>query len=61
MALFITKNTIKGYTVIFFTIVLETIVDSATKTIFSYISTVLNNIVILIISKALYNIITIVK
>jgi len=61
MALLIVRNIVKDYTVILFTIVVGAVAGGAIETILDYISTVLSNIVILIISKVLYNIIVTVK
>jgi len=61
MALLIAKDIVEVCTVILLIIVLGTIVDSTTKAILSCISAVLSNIIILIVSKVLYNIITIIK
>jgi len=55
------KDIIEGYAIIFFIIVLGTIAGGIIKAIFGYISIVLSNIVILITSKVLYNIIIIIK
>jgi len=61
MALLIVRDIIKGYVVIIFTIVLGTVVDGTTEAILGYISTILNSIVILIVSKVLCNVIVTVK
>jgi len=61
MALFMARDIVEGYAVIFLTIVLGTVVDGVTKAIPGYTSIILSSIIILIISKILYNIITIVK
>jgi len=59
--LFIVKDVVEGYTVILLIIVLGTIASNAIETILSYTFTVFSSIVILIVPKALYNIIAIVK
>jgi len=61
MALFIVRNIVKGYVVIFLIIVLGTIVNSAIEAIPGYTFIVFSSIVILIVPKVLYNIIAIVK
>jgi len=55
------RDTVESCAVILFIIVLGTIVDDAIETTPSYTSTVFSNIVILIVSKALCNVIVIVK
>jgi len=59
--LFIARNVVEGYVIILFTIVLGTIVDGAIKAIPGYTFTILSSMIILIVPKVLYNIITIVK
>jgi len=61
MILFITKNIVKDYIIILFIIVLRIVTNSTIEAILSYTFTILNNIVILIVSKVLYNIIAIIK
>jgi len=61
IVLLIAKDTIENYAIILFTIVLGTIAGGIIKAILSYTFTVFNSIIILIISKILYNIITIIK
>jgi len=61
MVLFMAKDVVKGYVVILLTTVLGTMAGGVIEAIPSYTSIVLSSIVILIASKVLYNIITIVK
>jgi len=61
MALFIARDIVEGYVVIFLTIVLGTVAGSATEAIPGYTFTILSSMIKLIISKVLYNIITTVK
>jgi len=61
MALFIVKDIVESYIVIFLTTILGTIVSSTTEAIPGYTSIILSNIVILIVPKVLYNIIVTVK
>jgi len=61
MALLMARNTIEGYAIILFTIVLGTVADNITKATPGYTFTILSNIVILITPKVLYNIIATVK
>jgi len=61
MVLFIIRNIVESCTVILLTIVLGAVVDNTTEATPDYTSTVLSNIVILIVSKVLYNIITTIK
>ena len=57
----IARNTIKSYAVILLIIVLGAMADGITKAIPGYTFTVLSSIIILIVPKVLYNIITTVK
>ena len=59
--MFITRNIVEDYIVIFFTIVLGIVVDSTTKAILGYTFIILSNIIILIISKILCNVIVTIK
>jgi len=61
IALFMARNAIENYAVIFLTIVLGAMVDGVTEVTSGYISTVFSSIIILIILKVLCNIIAIVK
>jgi len=61
MILFIARDTVKNYTVIFLIIVLGTVASSVIETILGYTSTILSNMIILIVFKILYNIIVTVK
>jgi len=55
------RDTVEGYAVILLTTVLGAMANGATKAIPGYTFTVLSNMIILIVLKVLYNIITIVK
>jgi len=61
MTLFIVRDIVKDCVIILFIIVLETIASNTIKTIPNYIFIVFSSIIILIISKTLYNIIITVK
>jgi len=61
MALLIARNTIEGYAVILLIIVLGTVAGSATEATPGYTFTVFNSMIILIVSKVLYNIIATIK
>jgi len=59
--LFIARDVVEGCAVILLTIVLGVVAGGATEAIPGYTSIVLSSMVILIVSKALYNIIATVK
>jgi len=61
MVLFIVKDIVEDYTIILFTIILGTVADDATEAIPNYTFIILSNMIILIISKVLYNIIITIK
>jgi len=61
IALFMVRNVIESCTIIFFIIVLGVVTSNTTETIPNYTFIVLNNIIILIVPKILYNIIVTVK
>ena len=59
--MFIVRDIVEDYTVILFVIVLGIVASSTIEAIPSYTFIIFSNIVILIILKVLYNIITIIK
>jgi len=61
MVLLMAKDIVKDYAIILLTIVLGIIAGGTIEAILGYTSTILSNMVILIVSKVLYNIIAIVK
>jgi len=61
MALLMARDVVEGYAVILLTIVLGAMAGGATEATPGYTSTVLSSMVILIVSKVLYNVIVTVK
>ena len=59
--MFIVRDIVEGYAIIFLIIILRIVIDSITEAILGYTFIIFSSIVILIISKVLYNIIIIVK